>query len=208
LPCFHGYNNAEGMAQFNSYSRALLTLRESYDEALARHAGGSPSQMSPGVDAVRACQSELPMTSDFAMFVLSAAVDALVDGDPRLPPSDAPSLAQMGIMIERLVEENTGRIPQFATPSEGLKYRFRDIARIDAGDDVIQYLHPRIDCCCLKDKEFCAGCHSVVPAGQLKRCAQCKVAVFCSRECQKNSWKGHQKNCQKIKQLVDVGFLS
>ena len=36
------------------------------------------------------------------------------------------------------------------------------------------------------------GCHDV---GSL-RCSRCKVAKYCSKECQKDAWKQHKKQCK------------
>ena len=141
------------------------------------------------------------------MFMLSTAVDALVDGDPQLPPNHAPYLAQMGLMIEKLVDEKNGKLPQKET--EKMKYMYREIARIDAGDDVVPYLHRRTDCVCLEARALCQGCHQVVPKGTLKLCAGCTVACFCSRECQKAAWKrDHKRNCKKTKEMLESGFLA
>ena len=34
--------------------------------------------------------------------------------------------------------------------------------------------------------------------GQLRRCGGCKVALYCSRECQRNDWKKHKKTCRTL----------
>ncbi|KAF9207771.1 hypothetical protein BGZ49_010593 [Haplosporangium sp. Z 27] len=32
----------------------------------------------------------------------------------------------------------------------------------------------------------------------LKRCSKCRVATYCSRECQKEGWKAHKKQCASL----------
>jgi hypothetical protein len=206
-PCYHGYSG--GGAKFMLYSQHLQTLHGAYETAIAR----GPSQTSPVVDAVNACQ--IPLTQEFSKFLISTAVDALVDGDPNLPPSQATSLAQFGILIGNLAEEkeqeNRGQV---AGTSDKLKSRYRDVARIDAGDSVVPYLTRRIDCGCLDgDMALCHICHSVVLASQMKRCGSCTVAHYCSKECQHKAWKGtgrvsrHKDECPTIRKMLDFGFL-
>jgi len=217
-PCFHGYDGPYDafciatQQKFSAHSEALRRLtacyREVLDELLCDPS--KRSDLCPAVDAVNICQQrgDIPITSDFAMFMISTAVDALVDGDPQLPPREGPFLAQMGLFIEKLVEEEQGEMPQFSKESERMRYLFHDTGRIDGGDDVVPYLHERTDCVCLEGKEFCRGCDRVVPKGTLKRCTQCKVACYCSRDCQRGSWeRGHKKKCKQIKKSVDMGFL-
>ena len=43
----------------------------------------------------------------------------------------------------------------------------------------------------------CAACGRTAP--HLKRCARCKSAWFCDRECQKVAWTGHKKPCRPAK---------
>jgi hypothetical protein len=43
----------------------------------------------------------------------------------------------------------------------------------------------------------CSGCGKKQEAGgkTLKRCARCKVALYCSKACQKEDYKAHKKAC-------------
>ena len=43
----------------------------------------------------------------------------------------------------------------------------------------------------------CVTCHAQEPALRtFKPCARCRVAVYCSKECQATDWKaGHKKRC-------------
>ena len=34
--------------------------------------------------------------------------------------------------------------------------------------------------------------------GKTKKCHECQVARYCSRECQKEAWKRHKKECKRI----------
>ncbi|XP_075265551.1 uncharacterized protein LOC142357954 [Convolutriloba macropyga] len=41
----------------------------------------------------------------------------------------------------------------------------------------------------------CMTCEVQKPAQELKRCARCKFAQYCSRECQKKDWPSHKPFC-------------
>jgi hypothetical protein len=44
--------------------------------------------------------------------------------------------------------------------------------------------------------QFCRKCDEVDDASErFKQCSRCKVAYYCSRECQKEHWKIHKKEC-------------
>ena len=42
-----------------------------------------------------------------------------------------------------------------------------------------------------------AGCHNCGKIGQLHQCTNCRQVKYCDRNCQKQDWKDHKKNCQK-----------
>jgi hypothetical protein len=43
----------------------------------------------------------------------------------------------------------------------------------------------------------CANCASIAPAGKIyQRCAGCKQASYCSRDCQKEHWTQHKQGCK------------
>jgi splicing suppressor protein 51 len=47
----------------------------------------------------------------------------------------------------------------------------------------------------------CAKCQKAAgPANPLKRCAKCREASYCNRECQKADWKNHKKDCVRTSQ--------
>lgn len=49
--------------------------------------------------------------------------------------------------------------------------------------------------------EFCHKCHK--KREELKKCAKCRCAMYCSRDCQINHWKHHKKQCKLIVQQTE-----
>ncbi|KAJ7130355.1 hypothetical protein C8R44DRAFT_775409 [Mycena epipterygia] len=58
---------------------------------------------------------------------------------------------------------------------------------------------------------FCRK-HEVKVGAPMKKCAQCKGALYCSKECQKGDWSRHKKICHfegpSIRRLVDNFFTN
>ncbi|KAF0700463.1 Aste57867_8992 [Aphanomyces stellatus] len=49
----------------------------------------------------------------------------------------------------------------------------------------------------------CLGCKTSANNVALKTCSQCKTALFCSKDCQKTSWKTHKHECSIISTLAN-----
>ena len=48
--------------------------------------------------------------------------------------------------------------------------------------------------------DYCSAC--LRPASDLKRCGRCKVARYCSQQCQRTHWNdGHKSSCQDVLDL-------
>lgn len=45
------------------------------------------------------------------------------------------------------------------------------------------------------DIECCDRCCTAKPPSSFKRCSRCKVAKYCSKECQTEDWTGHKVFC-------------
>jgi splicing suppressor protein 51 len=58
--------------------------------------------------------------------------------------------------------------------------------RRDSGDESFDEPEPVCSACYKPQKD---------PTSELKRCAQCLTARYCSRECQKKDWKSHKLTC-------------
>ncbi|KAJ7115457.1 hypothetical protein C8R44DRAFT_928527 [Mycena epipterygia] len=52
----------------------------------------------------------------------------------------------------------------------------------------------------------CTSCHGTKERDSLKRCGQCQLAWYCSRECQRTDWADHKKFCGQ--QHFDPELLS
>jgi hypothetical protein len=47
-------------------------------------------------------------------------------------------------------------------------------------------------------KTFCSVCQRCLAAQDAKMCSICKIARYCSRECQKEVWPTHKASCKKL----------
>lgn len=43
-------------------------------------------------------------------------------------------------------------------------------------------------------KTYCVKCGKFLE--KVKKCSRCKIAFYCSRECQKEDWSEHKKHCK------------
>ena len=50
----------------------------------------------------------------------------------------------------------------------------------------------------------CAGCRMLIDANP-KFCANCRMAVYCSKECQRSNWSEHKKECMDLNALRRAG---
>jgi hypothetical protein len=44
----------------------------------------------------------------------------------------------------------------------------------------------------------CAGCGALAPDVEVKQCGKCRLAMFCTRECQTKHWPLHKRCCAKL----------
>ena len=55
--------------------------------------------------------------------------------------------------------------------------------------------------CVEKDKNRCARCGAQRSAEvKMKACADCKMVLYCSQQCQAEDWEGHKGLCRKLSQ--------
>jgi hypothetical protein len=75
---------------------------------------------------------------------------------------------------------------------------------LEAGDVIIEIANPYI---VVVEKasldKVCSQC--LLEIEQLKRCARCKVAQYCSTACQKEAWNSmHRLECSALAKMPDV----
>ena len=46
--------------------------------------------------------------------------------------------------------------------------------------------------------QMCHGCDIQKTSSEFKKCSNCKMAYYCSSECQKKDWKEHKPQCYEI----------
>ena len=81
------------------------------------------------------------------------------------------------------------RTPYLATFISLLYLDNEDIVALDGGATCVN-LMPTPQCC--------DGC-GMQSSEKLMRCSQCKLAHYCTAQCQKNHWKTHKNTCTMFK---------
>jgi hypothetical protein len=82
--------------------------------------------------------------------------------------------------------------------------------KIGTDRGLVLFLSKQIPCSCLEEDKNnakhapktgrCTYCNSEGPKLELKKCSQCKLAQYCSKECQVVDWRaGHKKDCEMWK---------
>lgn len=82
--------------------------------------------------------------------------------------------------------------------------------------ELVRFYHKKNSCDCLealysrlkktKDrKRRCFGCGSIKNFREIKECSGCKVAEYCSRECQLSHWAEHKRECNNIRKFQAGG---
>lgn len=190
-PCYHGWSGAlEGrMYDYTLQWNKLIDAKSQF----------APNSVFPEMQAVEALRDEIPLTEDFAMFLVCSAVDALVDGDPQLPPSKAPETTLFALLVER----------EITSDPDDRHTLLQELIVVRAGADLVPVLARRTcrdeRCVCLcGNLSFCIGCKQVIKTkGGLKTCSACKVSEYCSKTCQKRHWKrSHKHDCQHVKRIL------
>lgn len=73
---------------------------------------------------------------------------------------------------------------------------------------LVRFLVGNIPCSCLDEENvnpamgYCEGCERDFPKQELRKCGNCKLSTYCSKECQKNDWKSHKKLCAGMKIIM------
>jgi hypothetical protein len=103
---------------------------------------------------------------------------------------------QRGEGTSAMVEKNVGKFT-----------RYQD--RVGNKRGVILVLAKHLPCDCFKRLKMtvkiglgltgapCDACLKDYMVEELKYCARCNVTRYCSKECQKNDWAFHKKDCKK-----------
>ncbi|KAG7351362.1 MYND finger domain containing protein [Nitzschia inconspicua] len=106
--------------------------------------------------------------------------------------------------------------------NDGAKFKrkFEKLNR-DASNDikrtVVTFFGRRVPCGCLQamlelekqqpKQEKCSKCGIQFPSRSLMKCDRCEVALYCSKECQRDEWKRHRPLCDRIGKLDNIDSL-
>ena len=55
--------------------------------------------------------------------------------------------------------------------------------------------------------EHCVGCNNIFPRKDMLKCSGCKIALFCSNECQAKDWLEHRKDCKTLEKVGRSSFF-
>ncbi|XP_036398732.1 histone-lysine N-methyltransferase SMYD3 [Megalops cyprinoides] len=59
--------------------------------------------------------------------------------------------------------------------------------------------------CCVSKKQLKAACENCLSRkDSLLRCSQCKIARFCNRDCQRQAWPEHKRECKSLQRLHPI----
>jgi len=92
-----------------------------------------------------------------------------------------------------------------------LRTIFSDLRSNSSKRGVVTVFAKQISCNCLTEKceeakqqhvkmGQCYNCKKIFEFKSLKNCARCKIAHYCSTECQQSDWRRHKEGCAPRKQ--------
>ena len=125
------------------------------------------------------------------------AKTSLGEGDMKVNPTDGRCAAPK-LPLDGVGAAQTNRGANF--PSDG------DIRGIPVAEtNLLTLTRQKLALLqCEYDPKLCSHCKKP-GAGDLKSCAKCRTAKYCSRECQSKDWGAkHKVQCKEIKRLKDV----
>lgn len=101
--------------------------------------------------------------------------------------------ANFGKIFQQQAEKNADIIRAMALDEAAGEARGVDIAEMLSGGAATQRKYE-------EKAETCAVCGK---KGKVLRCAKCKYAAYCGKECQRADWASHKKECKKIAKQIE-----
>ena len=49
------------------------------------------------------------------------------------------------------------------------------------------------------EQKSCLACYQIFPGDKLKSCSRCRLAHYCSKECQVKHWQAHKSDCELLR---------
>ena len=49
------------------------------------------------------------------------------------------------------------------------------------------------------EEKSCLACYQIFPGEKLKSCSRCRLAQYCSKECQAKHWQAHRNDCELLR---------
>ena len=93
----------------------------------------------------------------------------------------------------------------------------RDLS-IGGEREATRFFSKRIDCSCLKERykhlklqprvDMCLHCKRIKERSELRVCSNCKIAAYCSEQCQRAAWPKHKVKCNLSEDELMQHYLS
>ncbi|GAQ82486.1 hypothetical protein KFL_001130050 [Klebsormidium nitens] len=187
--------------------RVMIRLLESYESPLelVPHLITRESSLRNPFLALAVCHEAEPIIREYAqmmscLFCGEALLDLQLPVDGSISPDLVKALELVAMKDEKVTQKARQLTAMWKTPPQGRELYLGPIQPLPLEKGMAETLQK------LKslDKKPCrkcsrAGCDRVEACyKEFKICSGCKLACYCSRECQKNSWKeGHKEVCRR-----------
>ena len=139
------------------------------------------------------------------VILVSMAIDGILDGDF--------TDAQINMHARSVMA-----LESVFLGKDAVAYARIKIEKIRRGGNcaAVRYLSKNTPCGCIMQffanlepesrTKFCTYCQKDVVASEILRCSGCRIAEYCSLECQKVSWRKHKKECEKLAAVKKNAF--
>lgn len=150
---------------------------------------------------------ERALIPDAYKICFSMAVDASWDKKY----DEARQMVRVGIFLKMTFHDGGNPVRRHSQGNvERDEEHARVLVRTSTDRGLVLFLDALHTCGCLRERAEemrrlppmakCYGCKVQAPKSQLRRCSRCRLAVYCSPECQRACWPVHKRTCMPCQQ--------